>query len=297
MKIVHLKKMFTVTLILSIFLLINQNVTSEEIDKSIIYVSNSELGNFSTIQEGIDAAVSGDTVYVYIGTYFENIVIDKSITLIGEDKNNTIIDGRSAGNTVKVNADHVTLKGFTIQHSGQIYPNSGINLSSDNNLIENNIITTNLYGMTLYFSSDNTIKSNYIKNNTNCGIYLSKSSSNLIINNTIHNQFFNGIGLYYSSDKNTIQSNNLNKNGFCGVNIRTSQDNNVIDNNFTDNNIGIHLPQSSNTASNNTFSNNKIDIEREFALSEPESLLIFAFVVIVGLIGIILYRNIIKKKK
>jgi len=222
---------------------------------------------------------------VYNGTYFENIVIDKSVTLIGEDKNNTIIDGRETGNTIKVNVDNVTIQSFTIQHSGHIFPNSGINLSSNYNLIENNIIMDNFYGMILYQASWNTIKDNIIQNDINCGIYLSRSSDNTIIGNAIRYHTYNG-------------GNNLTHNSFCAVNIRISSDNKVIDNNISNNNIGIHLPSSENTVSGNVFSNNNKDIEEEFSLSESESLLIFGFITIlciICIICIIFYRKIRKK--
>ncbi len=288
---IHLKKIIIFTIIFCLFLEINEVGISEENKDKIIYISSSGLGNFTKIQDGIDEAKLGDTIYVYNGTYFENVVIDKSIILIGENKSNTIIDGRVAGNTIKINADQVTIKNFTIQHSGLIYPNSGINLSSNYNIIENNLITDNFYGMTLYFSSENTIRGNTIQNDDHCGIYISKSNNNSIIKNIIQNNNFNGVGVYYSSDNNIIEGNTFINNGFCGVNIRISSNNNVINNNFSDNNIGIHLPNSPNSARNNTFSNNNIDIEREFVLSETESLLIFVFAVIIGLIVVILYRK------
>jgi len=232
---------------------------------------------------------------VYNGTYFENIVIDKSVTIIGEDKNNTIIDGRETGNAIKVNANNVAIQSFTIQHSGHIFPNSGINLSSNYNLIKNNIIMDNLYGMTLYQASWNSIKDNIIQNDINCGIYLSKSSNNTIIGNTIRYHTYNGLGLYDSSDGNIIQSNNLIHNSFCAVNIRISSNNKVIDNNISNNNIGIHLPSSENTVSGNIFSNNTIDIEEEFSLSKSESILFFVIIIILAILGIIFYRKMRKK--
>ena len=291
-----IKKILILVITFSLFLLTNQLVIAEPIGESIIYVSKSSIGNFSTIQDALDSAESGDTIYAYNGTYFENIVIDKSIILIGEDKNNTIIDGRETGNTIKVNADNVTIQSFTIQHSGLIFPNSGINLSSNYNLIEDNIIMYNFYGMTLYRSSWNTIRGSIIQNDINCGIYLSKSSDNTIIDNTIRCHTYNGLGVYDSSDRNIIQSNDLNHNSFCAVNIRTSSDNNVIDNNISDNNIGIHLPSSENTVSGNVFSNNNIDVEREFSLSESESILIFVIIMILCILGIIFCRRMRKKK-
>jgi parallel beta-helix repeat protein len=263
---------------------------SEENNGTTIYVSISGTGNYTTIQEGIYAASSGDTIYVYNGTYYENIVIDKLIFLLGENKNTTIIDGRVAGNTIKVNADNVVIKDFTIQHSGLIYPNSGINLSSNFNIIEGNLITDNFYGMTLYFSSENIIKGNTIQNDDHCGIYLSRSSNNTIVNNTIKNHQYNGIGIYYNSDNNLILGNNFNNNGFCGVNIRISSLNNVIENNFSDNNIGIHLPLK-NIEDKNYFTNNNIDVERELIISGNEFLLIFGLVIILGIIGFIIYRK------
>jgi len=50
---------------------------------------------YSTIQDAIDAANESDTIYVYSGTYNENIVIEKSLNLTGEDRDSTIITGVS----------------------------------------------------------------------------------------------------------------------------------------------------------------------------------------------------------
>jgi len=283
-------KNLLILIVFCFFILISSAGLSEENEASIIYVSISGIGNYTKIQDGIDATVLGGTIYVYNGTYYENIVIDKSIFLLGENKNSTIIDGRVAGNTIKVNADNVVIKGFTIQHSGLVYPNSGINLSSNNNLIEGNIITDNFYGLTLYFSSENVIRGNTIQNDDHCGIYMTSSSNNTIINNTIQNNNYNGIGTYYSSNNNLISGNNFSKNGYCGVNIRISSDNNVIDNNFTDNNIGIHLPLG-NLEKDNYFSNNNIDIEKDTILSGNELFVVLGFLIVIVIFGFIFYRK------
>jgi nitrous oxidase accessory protein NosD len=71
--------------------------------------------NYKTIQEAINNASSGDTIFVRKGIYTENIVINKSITLIGEDRESTIIDGGATGNVISIKASNVTIKGFTIK--------------------------------------------------------------------------------------------------------------------------------------------------------------------------------------
>lgn len=291
------KRIIIFIFLLSFLLRISNVCISKDSGDSIIYISKSGLGNFTTIQEGIDEAESGDTLFVYNGTYFENLVIDKSIILTGENKNNTIIDGRVAGNAIKINSNNVTIKNFTIMHSGLIYPNSGINISSNFNLIENNLITDNFYGITLYFALNNTIRKNTIQNDDHCGIYISKSKNNSIIGNIIQNNFYNGVGLYYSSDNNIIRGNNLINNGFCGVNIRICSNNKVVNNNFSENNMGIYLPNSPNTARNNTFYNNKIDIEQEFLLSEVDTIYIITFFIIIVFIILIFIITIIKKRR
>ena len=120
--------------------------------------------DYSTIQLAINAAVPGDTVHVRAGTYFEHVTISKSLTLQGEDRETTIIDGSGTGKVVTVTSSYVTVSGFTIRNSGVSYSgyqqDAGIALrSAHHNLISDCIITANgLNGLYLYQSTYNTIR-------------------------------------------------------------------------------------------------------------------------------------------
>ena len=54
---------------------------------NILYVGGSGPGNYSKIQDAIDNASDGDTVFVFNDSspYNENIIVNKQISLIGED--------------------------------------------------------------------------------------------------------------------------------------------------------------------------------------------------------------------
>ena len=86
-------------------------------DSNILYVGGTGEGNYTTIQDAIDNASTGDTVFVYNGTYYENPVIWKSIDLIGESKENTIVNSSSKfSNVVTINKDWINVSGFTIEN-------------------------------------------------------------------------------------------------------------------------------------------------------------------------------------
>ena len=71
-----------------------------------LYVGGDGPNNYTAIQDAIDAAEDGDTIYVYSGIYYENITVDKTITLQGEDKISTIIDGGETGDVINIIADN-----------------------------------------------------------------------------------------------------------------------------------------------------------------------------------------------
>jgi len=78
--------------------------------------------NYSKIQDAVDNASDGDTIFVYSGIYRENIVINKSVFLIGEDKNTTIIVGKEGLKTIiNITANKVKIKGFTITNSDKAW--------------------------------------------------------------------------------------------------------------------------------------------------------------------------------
>ncbi|MCK5397754.1 MAG: hypothetical protein KAJ33_05855, partial [Thermoplasmata archaeon] len=103
---------------------------------------------YNTIQEGIDAASSGDALEIAPGIYYENIIIDKELTLTGANQTTTIIDGSSNGTVVLITEDLVEFSGFTIRNSGPNMDDTGIHLlGAKNTTIFNITMTNNEVGM------------------------------------------------------------------------------------------------------------------------------------------------------
>ncbi|MCD6572855.1 MAG: right-handed parallel beta-helix repeat-containing protein, partial [Thermoplasmata archaeon] len=173
---------------------------------NILYVGGSGAGNYTKIQDAINAANDGDTIFVYSGIYHENVVIDKSIHLIGEDKNTTIIDGNNAGDVVKIIADDVTISGFTVQNSGSDWHNAGIKLDNVQNChIEHVTVSNNkYYGIMLWYSTNCFITNTNAINNW-YAIWLEGSTNCSIINTTVSNNE-GGIMLWHSTNCTIIDT-------------------------------------------------------------------------------------------
>jgi parallel beta-helix repeat protein len=189
---------------------------------SWLYVGGSGPNNYTSIQDAIDNASDGDTVFVFNGTYVGYVIVNKSLTLLGEDKNTTIISGFFAY-TISFVADGVSMSGFTIQNSG--FRGEGVRIDSSYNIIVNNIIHTprdriRLFGhnntfsantlidVYLYLCGDNNTVSHNIILNTYYGIYTTDASGNIISDNS-----FFGSGLYLSDEtvwENTVLNNTVN---------------------------------------------------------------------------------------
>jgi parallel beta-helix repeat protein len=212
--------------------------------RSILYVGGSGPGNYSNIQDAIDNASDGDTIYVYNGTYKENILIKKILNLVGESRNNVVIDGGNSGNTIKITVNNVSVSSFTIKNGG-----IGVYIvRSSNQTIYNNKIIDNWEGVGLLESSGTNISTNIISNNFFEGINPVQSSSILISGNTIAS---NLQGIFISkSENNTIFGNNIKRNT-RGIEIRSSSNKNLIyHNNFINNAEDNAFDECSNTWDN-----------------------------------------------
>jgi parallel beta-helix repeat protein len=196
--------------------------------------------DYPTIQAAINSAIDEGTIFVKAGIYFENVVINKSICLVGEKREKTVIDGGSKGNVVSITVNNVTIRGFTIQNSGHEYYNSGISLGC---------------------SSDNTISDNVIRNNL-IAIHIGGDvgkvvrGHNMVIGNSVVNNSYNGIRLWWSS-YNTI-SHNIVTDSDWGILLSDSPYNVLSYNNLTGNWVGISMyaaPETYMLTYNNIFCN------------------------------------------
>ena len=176
---------------------------------TIFYVGGSGSGNYTRIQDAIDNASDGDTVFVYDDSspYHENVVINKSINLIGEDKDTTIISG--PWSTVFIqNSNDVNIKNFTITGNNNfIKINNCQNCIIESNCLSGNEKTWGLEGIVIELSTNITVIHNHIS------------------------KCIWGIGITYSENNITVINNHISRNvwGFC---ISSSENVNIIQNNF-----------------------------------------------------------------
>jgi hypothetical protein len=95
--------------------------------EAVVIVDQAGGGDYLTIQEGVDNAIPGETVYVWDGSYNENITIDKPVILIGNGSVTTIIDASGLGNNaVNITTEGVEIQGFNITNNATYYGISAI---------------------------------------------------------------------------------------------------------------------------------------------------------------------------
>ena len=225
--------------------------------------------DYATIQEAIDNAPVGGTVFVRTGMYYAPfsgypITINKSLSLTGEDSQNTMIVGifpinsPSACPVIKVVAEYVTVSGFTIK-SGS----AGVEISGkssrckiiDNNIVNNgngiyvfshspyiiisgNNITANKNDGIIFDADNSVICENKISGNLGDAILFSASNS-IVCGNDISDNA--GAGILAFSSNSIFYGNVITKNGWTALAFADSGNVTIASNNISDNPRGLEL--------------------------------------------------------
>jgi len=244
--------------------------------------------DYQTIQEAINRANAGDTILVAAGTYYENVHVHKTVSIIGEDRNTTIIDGGGSETetaVVSIEAYNVSLRGFTIQNG---YRGIWVMFSGGNSIVNNTVKNNRCEGI-LLSPDGNILRHNKMEGNTYnfavhgwffLGImpwpgFMYPHANDVDTSNTVdgkpiyywvnqHNKEIPADAGYVAvinSTNITVRNLKLTKNrqGVLFAYTRNSTIKNVT---VSSNTIGISLISSvDNTVSNNTIANNARGIE------------------------------------
>jgi len=236
---------------------------------------------YPTIQAAVNAAGTGDLIEVDAGTYPENVIVNKTVTIRGDSATTTIVDGGGNDIVFNIQEDNVELRDLTICNGGSYngvkiyYPFDGLTIrntriidnavgviiyDADGNTIEDNVfINSQMYGIYVIESINTIIRDNQMTESA-YGIGISDSSSSQVVNNTISDTSY-GIYVPYSNNAN-ISANILTSNswniyltysnsniighnalsgGAVGIQVMHSEDNSVLNNTVSDSSYGIYL--------------------------------------------------------
>jgi parallel beta-helix repeat protein len=254
-------------ILLFIFMSITPSSAFDNIKKSSVpvssgntlYVGGSGPDNYTSIQDAIDNASDEDVIFVCKDSspYCENIIINKSIALIGEEEKSTIIDGMFNANTIWVKNSSVQVRNFTVINSRDDHFCAGINVieklwwqpseppSLSNVHIENCTVENNSIGIRFTNTKNGEISFCHIHHNHGSSIYFCNGSYIVIHDCYIHD---NGLKVsensYYSGgiclaqqemlegSDNILISNCTIVNNFDGIDICCSSVNIEVESNI-----------------------------------------------------------------
>jgi parallel beta-helix repeat protein len=200
------------------------------VDGDTITVDDDGGEDYKTIQEAIDNATAGDTIDVKAGTYFENIVIDKRLTILGNGSVDTIIDGTGTGPCVNITADQCKLSGFNITKG-----TTGIFVGGENVTISFCAVSGNAdHGVQAESNANVTVDNSTIDNNGRNGIYLKYSNYSSVVNCSSISNSGNGIFIR-DSNHNAISYSTASNNTQNGAFIDPSKYQVLLEVKFVDN--------------------------------------------------------------
>ena len=209
-------------------------------------------GQYNTIHQAVDAANPGDTVLVAPGTYAENVVVNKPLTITG---NATVQAADSSKDVFMVTSQGVHIDGLTITGGA-----SGVDVANVSSCVITNINAHgNVRGVYLAFATNSEVRNSNLSNN-GYGVYCDYAMSNTISNNVATGEKGDGValgdGIYvFYSDSNKVSGNDLSANHVYGISLYHSSNNTVTGNSINQNEYyGVRFRESDN----NTFTFNTI---------------------------------------
>jgi parallel beta-helix repeat protein len=209
-------------------------------------------GQYTTIQQAMDAAKPGDTVLVAPGTYTENVVVNKPLTITGTA---TVQAANSSKDVFLVTSPGVHIDGLTITGGA-----SGVDVANVSSCVITNINASgNIRGVYLAAATNSEVRNSNLSNN-GYGVYCDYATSNSIANNVATGEHGNGValgdGIYMDyGGSNKVSNNDLSANHVFGISIFSSSNNIVTGNTMSQNEYyGVRFRQSDN----NTFTFNTV---------------------------------------
>jgi parallel beta-helix repeat protein len=251
-------------------------------------VHNTTTGqDYTTIQEAINTANYGDSIVAEAGIYNEDVVVNQTVSLTGEDRHNTIVNGSGNASVFYIRRDDVVVSNFTMQNNnmgswgcvyfGSYRSNSNVSCNiirncsvgvrcwdySESNFIVDNQIVNCRTGVKDWYSSGNFIIGNNISLCSEYGADIEGSDDTVVQGNTIC-QCWGGIYLSFGSRRTVINDNYI-SNGDGGIGLDASPRNIITNNQIEHCNVsGIYLGEALWTGSNyNTVTNNIISFSTQ----------------------------------